>query len=153
MSFRSAGSRKPELFSSKSSIRSEVYRPLGLKSGGWVGNIGNCSSGSPMILRTILNFPGSSAMIGLVFKATGLYFLPVDRLCDVGAICEVRSRIGSVRIGESVMGGSGMSRIGVSVEMESLVIDEKVWTIVEGDMRETWETREIRDGALKRLSV
>ena len=51
-----------------------------------------------MIFRMILNLPGNSAMIGLVFKATGLYFFPVVRLCDFGVMCDVLSLIGSAEM-------------------------------------------------------
>ena len=112
-------------------MRSCVYRPHGLKSGGSVGNTGNFSNGSPMILRTILNFPGNSPMIGFVFNATGLYFFPVVRLCDAGAICDVRSMIASA----SVIGGSGMSNIGALVDPESLEVEVNISKVVEGVLR------------------
>ena len=85
-----------------------------------VGNVGKSLRGSPVIFQTILNLPGNLAMTGLVFCATGLYFLPVVRLCDVGAMCDVLSIIGSATaIGTSLLGGSGISRIGEMFEVES----------------------------------
>ena len=84
-----------------------------------------------MILWTILNFPGNSPMISLVFNATGLYFLPVVRLCDAGAICDVRSIIASA----SVIGGSGMSNIGALADSESLEVEVNISKVVEGVLR------------------
>ena len=45
--------------------------------GGLGFRMGSPASGSPVILRTMRNFPGNSPMTGLTFNATGLYFLPL----------------------------------------------------------------------------
>ena len=75
------------------SLLSAVYRPQGVNSGGFGERVGKCSKGSPIILRIILNLPGSSPTIGLTFTATGLYFFPPFFLVVVPR-CEVQSVMG-----------------------------------------------------------
>lgn len=92
INLRSSGNRNPTWFFSMISIRSLVYLPVGLNSGGSGDNVGIIAKGSPRMFRTILNFPGSSARTGLVFLATGLYFLPVLVFFDAMGRWDVLSR-------------------------------------------------------------
>ena len=42
--------------------------------------VGKCSSGSPIMFRTIRNLSGNSPITGRTFNATGLYLFFADRL-------------------------------------------------------------------------
>jgi hypothetical protein len=54
-----------------------VYWPVGVNSGGRGLRLGRSARGSPMMFQMMWNWDGNVLSTGLIFSATGLYFLVV----------------------------------------------------------------------------